>query len=33
MGAVAVVEQGRFVGMVDQLDFIGRVLDRLDTGV
>lgn len=32
-GAVAVVEQGRFVGMVDQLDFIGRVLDRLDTGV
>jgi CBS domain-containing protein len=28
-GAVAVVDRGRFVGMVDQLDFVGRVLDRL----
>lgn len=28
-GAVAVVDRGRFVGMVDQLDFIGRLLSRL----
>lgn len=29
-GAVAVVEDGRFVGMVDQLAFIRHLLNRLD---
>jgi CBS domain-containing protein len=29
-GAVAVVEHGRFVGMVDQIEFIRYLLDRLD---
>jgi CBS domain-containing protein len=29
-GAVAVVERGRFVGMVDQLEFTRRLLDRLE---
>jgi CBS-domain-containing membrane protein len=29
-GAIAVVESGRFVGMVDQLDLISRLLERAD---
>jgi CBS domain-containing protein len=29
-GAVAVVERGRFLGMLDQLAFTERLLDRLD---
>jgi CBS domain-containing protein len=29
-GAIAVVESGRFVGMVDQLDLISRLLGRAD---
>jgi CBS domain-containing protein len=31
-GAVAVVEEGRFVGMVDQLAFIRHLLRRMDLG-
>ncbi|HYZ91450.1 MAG TPA: CBS domain-containing protein [Actinomycetota bacterium] len=29
-GTIAVVERGRFVGMVDQLDFIRALLERLE---
>jgi CBS domain-containing protein len=32
-GAVAVVDRGRFVGMVDQLDFVGRLLGRLGIAI
>jgi CBS domain-containing protein len=31
-GAVAVVEKGRFVGMVNQLEFTRHLVERLDTG-
>lgn len=31
-GAVAVVEHGRFVGMVEQLAFVRHVLERLELG-
>jgi CBS domain-containing protein len=32
-GAIAVVEHGRFVGIVNQLDFVAALIDRLDLPV